>query len=165
MKQQKNIQRLQNTSSKTLYNKFDIIAAYQIIGGLVGLVLASLSIYNSSGNSSILLLIAVGFYAFSIFCGILLFINREFGLKYSLINQLLQLFNFSFAGYAFEYISGISLSVGIDFSNSFNFNPSIGISTWHILINQDTGIKEANLNLVALLCVFFIQGLKEKINL
>lgn len=153
---------MQNNSSEDAYHKLDVIAAYQIIGGTIGLVLTGFSIYKSTDISWVLFLIAIGFYTFSIYCGVTLFMNKGTAIRYSLINQFLQLFSFSLLGYAFEYVSGLSLFIGIDFANSLNFKSSISISTWHILVNDDSGISEINFNLVALFIIIFIVQLKKK---
>ena len=154
---------LQSSTKKTL-TKFDIIATYQIIGGLLGVVFQILLLLNSDISRALLFFtfLAICLYSFSIYCGILFFINHESWIRFSLLNQFLQIFNFSLLGFGFEYVSGISQCVGIDFTTSFNLRFNFTISSWHILINGDTEINELNINLIAFYIIILIEQYKKK---
>ena len=157
---------MENNFSKERISKFNALGIYQIAGGIIGL---GLTIWIISGLTTItgllllLLLIAIGLYSYSIYCGILLLKKKKSGLEHSLINQFLQLVNFSIFGFVFQYISGVFLSMDFDLTNSLNFTFNIGISSWQITINGDTEPLIINFNFVALLLILFIEKLKREI--
>lgn len=152
---------------KSTITKPDILGGYQIIGGLFGLGL-TIVMATKLGPINIfiilLLLFAFVLYGYSIFCGILILSNPIKGLKYSRINQFLQIFNFYISGYGFQYISGIFISLGIDLTNSFNLKFNLGTSTWQIAFNQDSEVSILNINFVALFILIFIDRQIKKIH-
>lgn len=143
-----------------------ILSYYQIAGGIIGLCLTAWLITTTSNFHWLLLLIfliIILLYAFSVYCGLILLKNYEGGLKYSKINQLLQVISFSFLGYTFQYASGVHFYIGIDMSESFIFRFNLGISSWQININQDASVIIINLNLIALFLIMFIDKTVGKI--
>ena len=80
-----------------------------------------------------------------------------------IINQYLQVINFSISGFAFKYISGVYFSTGLDLTNSLKFKFNLGISEWQIYINSDSEVILINLKFVALFLIVFIDKLKKKI--
>ena len=158
---------MEHTISKETIAKFNALGWYQIVGGIIGL---GLTIWIISGLTTIigplllLLLIATGLYGYSIYCGSLLLKRKESGLSHSLINQFLQLVNFSISGFVFQYISGVYLSMGVDLTNSFNFTFNVGVSSWQLAINSDSESLVFNFNFVALFLILWIGKLRRKIN-
>ncbi len=158
---------MENNLKKDTVSKLKALGIYQIAGGVVGLLLTIWSILNLAAISALLiliLLIAVILYSYSVYCGILLVKNKIAGLKHSLINQFLQVINFVISGFAFKYISGVFLTVGIDLTDSFYFLFNIGISSWQISLFDDSEPFLINFNLVALFLILFIEKLKRKID-
>jgi hypothetical protein len=154
-----------NSSSDTDL-KIRVLGIYQIAGGILGIGLTMwlcLRIDSISGPILFLLLIAFGLYCYSIYCGILLLKKKNYGLKHALINQFLQLLNFTIFGFSFKYISGAFLSIGLDLTTSVQMQFRLGISTWQITVNDNPELFEINLNLVALFLIIFIDRLKRKI--
>ena len=158
---------MENNFTKDTASKLKVLGIYQIAGGIIGLLLTFWIIAGLTAFSGLLLLvvlIAIGLYSYSIYCGTLLLKNKILGLRHSSINQFLQLINLIIAGFAFQYISGVFLTIGLDLTNSFNFIFNIGISSWQININGDTEPLILNFNLVALFLILFIENLKNKIS-
>ena len=157
-----------DTNLKELKPKIKALSIYQIAGGCIGLLITMWIMLWYPGSIKGLVLIffsvAVSLYSYSIYCGIMLLKNYKWGLKHSLINQILQVVNFSIFGYAFQYIAGAYLAVGIDLTGSFNIKLNAGISTWQIVFNDDEQLLYVNLNLVALSLVLFIEKLKTRID-
>jgi hypothetical protein len=156
-----------NNFAKDTSSKMKALGIYQIAGGIIGLLLTFWIIAGLTAFPGLLLIIlsvAIGLYSHSIYCGALLLKNKISGLGHSLINQFFQLMNFIVAGFAFQFISGVFLTIGLDLTDSFNFTFNIGISTWQININGDTEPLMVNFNLVALFLILFIEKLKKKIN-
>lgn len=144
---------------KIEFTKNNLVALYQIIGGIFGIFLSYRLCRNiQEFNTLILTLIIIAFllYAYSIICGILIFKNLVQGLRYSRINQFLQIFNFVIFGYGFQYISGLFIEIGIDLTNSFQLQLNFGTSTWQFMINQDSSVSVINFNLFALFLLIYI---------
>jgi len=133
---------------------------YQIIGGIFG-ILSVLYVIIILPHISRLLysvyLFFLLFYGYSIFCGTLCLNKTRKALTYSLINQYLQLISIALLGYAFSYISGVYISVGIDLSKSIEATFDFGISKGEILFNSEPNRLELKLNLVALGLIYWIE--------
>ena len=158
---------MENNFTKDTVSKLKALGIYQIAGGIIGLLLVFWIIAGLTTFSALLLLIlaiAIVLYCYSIYCEILLLKNKISGLKHSLINQSFQLMNFAIAGFAFQYVSGAFLTIGLDLTNSFNFIFNVGISSWQININGDPEPFTINFNLVALFLIIFIEKLKKKVS-
>ena len=116
------------TISKNTRLKIKAVAAYQIVFGLWGIVL-TLQLMFARAYNPLILMVNMGIiilYAYSIFCGILLFRKHPASLTYSLINQYLQLVGFSIMGYAFRYVAGIFLIVAADVTHGFVLHFNLG---------------------------------------
>lgn len=155
-------------SDSTIKFKSDIfkIGLYQIIGGGIGaiIILISLIMITPSTELEILVFfIMFGFFVYSIFCGTLCLYAKETALRHSLINQFLQVLGFAMFGYAFNYVAGLYLTIGLDFSNSFDIKFGAGISKFDFNINRETERTEMNFNLVAFGLIFWIDKLMHKI--
>lgn len=157
---------MENNLTKDTVSKLKGLGIYQIAGGIIGLLLTVWSVLNLPGIAGILLLIiliAVTLYAYSIYCGILLLKKKAIGLKFSFVNQCLQLVSISAFGFAFKYVSGIVLAVGIDLTESFYFIFDAGVSSWQISIYGDTAPFIISFNFVAVFILLFIDRLKRTI--
>jgi hypothetical protein len=152
--------------SKDISDKLKGLGIYQIIGGVIGLFITIKLILEQETFPILLLvlfLIPIVLYAYSIYCGILMLKLNEKGLFHSLINQYLQLINFSILGYMFQFVSGLYLSTGIDLTNLLKFKFNLGISSWQIIFNGEDENASISINLVALFLIIFIDKIKMKI--
>ncbi len=163
-------QLLKIKSARLINSNTNLIALYQIFGGLfgVGLFVYLLSIsYHRQAIPTLFLLaiylFAIGTFCFSIYAGIQIFKNLKSGLIYSWINQVVQIFFFSISGYGFQYVSGVFVSIGIDLSDSLLFTFNLGTSKWQIIFNQDPTKVNIEINLVALVLILFIDKQLKKI--
>lgn len=148
--------------------KLDFLSIYQMFGGLIGIVfLIYLFFQIDEINVAYIFVLGFGFvlYIFSFAAGLFLFQRKPYGLKFSLLNQLLQIIGFSFWGFGFEYVAGLSFSVFLKYTDSFDFTTTFGLSNWHILINGDSQIREISINLVALFLVFVILKRQKEYNM
>jgi hypothetical protein len=149
--------------SKKITTRLTVLGIYQVIGGIAGLGLLVWLILKLNTIPDVflpLLISAFALYFYSIYCGYLLLKKKKSGLKHSLINQCLQLISFAIAGYAFQYFSGIYLTIGIDITQSFLVNFGFGVSSWQTDINTDSRLLQVNFNLVAFCLVIFITRIK-----
>ncbi|MCX2739317.1 hypothetical protein [Pontibacter anaerobius] len=142
------------------------MAIYQILGGLLGLVLTILVMLNGDITVTQQVLrmgvFAGLLYVFSILCGRVLFRNRKRGLRLSLVNQVLQVLYFSFGSISFQYVAGLRVGIGMDLVGSWIFKFRIALSSFHFSIETDLGQKYIGINLVALFLIFWIERLQEK---
>jgi hypothetical protein len=154
--------------SKKSAIKLKVLAWYQIVGGITGLLLTIWLIAHTgqiNGLMLLILLFATGLYGFSIYCGRLLMTTKYLtGFKLSLINQAIQILQFAMLGYAFWYASGLMFTLGIKVNNGFTFTFDFGLfSTYQIsLATGETEFKLA-INLVAIYAIYFIQNLRSTI--
>jgi hypothetical protein len=142
-----------------LQPKLNALSIYQIIGGLIGLGSIAYLIATTDPLPILLLPIlsfAVVLYGYSIYCGIVLSKRSLPGLKYSKINQLLQVVHFTLFGYSFQYVSGVHFSPGLDLTKFLNFKLNLSLSTWQININTGEPDMLISLNVVALFLIVFI---------
>lgn len=148
--------------------KIDFLSGYQIVGGLIGIFLTLYWFYNADEVKSafyLLIILQLLMYLFSFTCGVLLFKGNNYAIRLSLINQMLQIVGFSCLGYGFEYVAGASFDVFIGYTDGITCTSGFGLSNWHLLINNDTGIKEISINFIAVSFVWYILKLKSKLKL
>ena len=152
----------------TTKTKSDIskIGWYQIIGGGIGILIILYALFTSTQFSAL----SISFYvfsfflfAYSIFCGILCLQSKNAALTHSLINQFLQLISFAFFGFAFSYVAGLYISVGLDLSKSIDVTFNFGISKLDFNINNERDRADINFNLVAFGLIYWIDKLIKKI--
>ena len=151
--------------SKAAKIRLRILAWYQIAGGIGGLAVTFWLIFRIGQVNSLMILIilfALGLYAFSIYSGWLLLTDRRNkGLRLTIINQALQVFQFAMLGYGFLYASGLMLTLGIKVDNGFNFDFNFALtSTWNISVASSEKVFSIALNLVAIYFIYFTARLK-----
>ena len=134
-----------------------LLAFYQIGGGLIGFLLSYWVVSDLSKKLPTYLyfefLLFFILYIFSISTGIVLVKNPIVGLKYSIINQLIQVFYISLKHFRFQFSSGLSIYIGTDF---LHFKYDVTFATWQIMypINGNYMIE---VNLVSILLIIVIQ--------
>ncbi|MEZ2337192.1 hypothetical protein [Mucilaginibacter sp. RCC_168] len=156
------------TSSRSKL-KLKILGWYQIVGGIVGLLITIwllAHIGQINGLILLLLLIVFGLYSFSIYCGRLLFTNYDKGLNLSVINQILQIAHFSMLGYAYQYVSGLVFEIGMSKKPGFNliFNFNFTNSTWQLSVGTSDRSFVLAINLVAIAWLYYIEKLRKTLN-
>ncbi|MEK8181250.1 hypothetical protein WMW71_12960 [Flavobacterium buctense] len=142
--------------------KIKILAIYQLLGGLTGFIgTFYLMLKVSSVNSVILLFL--GLYGFSIFCGYLL-LKKSYikGLNFSVINQLIQVLSFTICGFAYKFYSGLFLCLGLNLTTDTLITYNAGISTWNFKLNSESLNTELSVNIVALILINVIFNLRKK---
>ena len=112
---------MDNYLKKGIQSKIKGPAYYQIAGGILGICLTIWLIAKTvtiTGLFLLIILFALGLYAFTIYCGQqLLKGDPKKALTLSIINQCLQAISFTMFGYAYKYASGLFLSIGVDLTN------------------------------------------------
>lgn len=152
--------------SKSIGSDLIKLGLYQIIGGAVGALVIIWSILKTpllTGLTVLAYLFILLFFAYSIFCGIQCLTTKRNALRHSLINQILQVASFAILGFAFNYVAGIYLTVGLDLSHAFNFKMGIGISQFDFKFNSVSDRIEVDLNLVAFALIYWIDKMMKRV--
>ena len=142
------------------------LGLYQIAGGIVGIVIIIWGMYKTpllTGLSTLLFLFIILLFTYSIFCGTICLKTKENALAHSLANQFLQLIGFAIMGFAFKYIAGFYLSIGLNLTESVKFDVGADISTFAFNLNNEVERLEVDLNLIAFGLVFWIDNLMTKV--
>ncbi|SFF85843.1 hypothetical protein [Pontibacter chinhatensis] len=147
-------------------NQIKAIAIYQILGGVIGIALLVLVMFGGEVTVTQEVLrfsiLAGLLYIFSILCGRMLFRNPRKGLRLSLVNQVLQVVYFSIGAWAFQYVAGLRIGVGVDMVGGWIFKFRLALSSFHFSAGSDLGQKFVGVNLVALFLIFWLERLLEK---
>jgi hypothetical protein len=152
---------------KSIIQKLQALAIYQIIGGMLGLIITTVIIIQFPTFTPFIILlfaIALGLYIFSLLSGWLLWNQYTAGIQCSLINQYLQIMQFAIGGCAYTYISGGYFSLGFDLTYSYRLLVDFGlISTWQLKAFTGTPAVQLSFNFVAILLVVFLTHVKRDI--
>jgi len=155
------------TISKISLVKLKALGIYQIVFGILGVAftawLFEVRLY-SPGWMQFLYFVPFGLYAYSIYIGTRLFKEDFSALKYALINQYLQLIQFSIVGFGFSYLVGPFVSPGISLTNGFAITWGMGIMpAWNLQIANHSGDVIINCNVIALGLIIVIYKLQKKL--
>lgn len=152
---------------QTIDKKIKALGIYQIVGGIIGIIL----IIYFAGKASILNIpilkitfLFLALYSFSTYSGFLL-LNKNYtkGFNLSILNQVLQIISFSVLGFTFQYASGIYLSFGLNLTTDTLITYNSGLTAFNYKINSDPEVSAFSINIIALILINFLFNLKEKI--
>lgn len=153
-----------NHLPKGIIKNLKVLAIYQIIGGLLGLIIVTFRIIQIQTFTPfviLLLAIAFGLYIFSLLSGWLLWNQYTAGVQCSLINQYLQIVQFAIGGFAYMYVSGGHFSLGVDLTYSYQVLFNFGIfSTFQFEVFAQASTVQLSFNFVAILLVVFLTHVK-----
>lgn len=154
--------------SKSSKNKLRILAWYQIIGGLCGVLIFlwfSIQTDQVHGMLWVIFSIIQVLYCFSIYAGWLLLRDKLIlGLKLSIINQSFQIVALTFVRFTYLYVAGMELFITIDTANGFNLGIKYYLgSEATISFYQEEKPLFLGVNLVALILVGLIRKLHNTI--
>ena len=143
-----------------------MLGIYQIAGGMLGVAVV-IGLFNRSldsfdGALTLILSWVAILYIYSIYCGVLLIIGNRKGLNQTQINLYLQVISVFVYGFAFQYYSGIYLSVGVYLIHPLHFTTSWGLSTFRMNLAGKSDTILFNLNLVALGLILYTDKLIRK---
>ena len=153
-----------NHLPRSIVKKLQALAIYQIIGGLMGLIISIWAVIAFKTFTTIIILLFVigfGLYIFSLVSGWLLWNQYTAGIRSSLINQYLQIVQFTIAGWAYTYISGCYFSLGVDLTYAYKILIDFGlVSTWQLKAFTQGPEVQLSFNFVAILLVVFLTHVK-----
>lgn len=150
------------TSLTQVYGK--IIGLYQIFGSLIGFYYLIILIADgNSGDSIFRIVLYVPLIVFSILAGYDAFKYNSF--RWTLYNLLLQCVQFKLYGFAFYYISGLYVGVGVLFPNDVYFDFSLLESVFFFQFNSPGGQDVFGFNLISILFVIVTLHFMKKLDL
>jgi len=158
---------MENILNNDIKSKIKGLAIYQIAGGIIGIGLTIWLIAQTvtiTGLVILVFILAAGLYSFSIYCGKQLIKGKiKSGLRLSTINQALQVINFAVLGFAFKFVAGVILFVGIDYTNDFNIIFNFSLSEFQFNINSHNELVTVGFNVVAIFLIYLIDKLQQEI--
>ena len=136
-----------------------IISWLQIVGGVTGLGLVAYLLLNTgtiNGPVLLIFLTGLGLFSYSIYSGkrLLTDDNKKTGIILSIINQALQIVQWSMFGYAFVYSAGAELTIGLQ-ETTFKFNISALLSSFQMSIKSDSEFL-FKINVIAILVIYVL---------
>ncbi|WP_347157220.1 hypothetical protein [Pontibacter chitinilyticus] len=159
--------RPQPVSDQKIQNQLKVLAIYQLTGGVLGIVLTLWVMFRGelvvTQEVLRIALFAAALYVFSMLCGRMLFRNLKRGLTLSILNQVLQVVYVAFGSDAFQYVAGLRVGVGFDMVGSWTLKFRLAVSSFQFLIGTDTGQRFIGVNLLALLLIFWMERLLERV--
>jgi hypothetical protein len=75
----------------------------------------------------------------------------------------LQVIGVALLGFAFQYIAGVYLSVGLDLTNDIKITFGAGVSTFDCNVNKHHDRLEVNFNVVAFALIYWIDQLMKRL--
>lgn len=157
---------MEKPTSNQVQSHISKLGYYQVIGGALGIILLFLTALQNDSFTILVVFIYLfmcSAFVYSVLCGMLCLKKKEKALKFSLINQILQLVGFAVLGYAFQYAAGVYLTVGVDLTKSVNMDLGFGISKFNFNFNHEKEKLEFDFNLVALVLIYWIDKLMNKV--
>ncbi|WP_338765133.1 hypothetical protein WAF17_01020 [Bernardetia sp. ABR2-2B] len=155
--------------NKNIKAQIQVLAYYQILGGVMGIGLIVWLGFQSNIFLSLgllILLFVIGLYSFSIYCGynLLNYTNRE-SFRLSAINQALQILSFMLLGFSYKYIAGVEFAVGVNLTNEalFTFDFSFFTSEFQMNLNTEKETTKIAINIIPILIMYFIGKLEQKV--
>lgn len=146
-------------------DKLKYIGWYQLLGGVLGFGLTIWLIIKTdlmSGLTVLIMLLALGLYVYSVYCGTLLIKNKRNGIKLTIINQILQIFYVSLFGVTYQYYSGVHLSFGIDYTTDFLLKFDFSLSGFDLSYDPKGENVIVMINIVPIILIGFLEKLKIK---
>ena len=145
---------------KNCYQRIEYLGYYEIIGGIFGISLVFLSVYdklNSDGFFIFSLLLFVTLCGISIYSGILL-IQKKYlkGLNLSFLAQATQVISFVLFGYIFDFAIGIYFRITTELTNDTIVGLDFGFANWNLSLSANPDIIELNINVVAIILLLLI---------
>lgn len=151
---------------KNFKNWIKFLGVYQIAGGIVGIILIAYDfvfIAEIPTNEYYLSPLALVLFGFSIYSGnLLLALKYSEGLKFSLINQIIQTIGFSIAGIMYVFGSGVFLSIGLDLTDDLMVEFLLWTSNIEIGVLGDKSQLMVSFNVVAIYLVFRVLNLRKQ---
>ena len=157
---------MESSGRQKFKSEFKILGIYQLIGGILGLLILLYSIYDTGIRAvpMLFLFLAISlFFVYSIICGVLCLKSHDLALTLSYVNQIIQLIGIGLGGYLYNYAAGVYFSLKFDFTDISSLNFNFGISKMELQFNRDISFNMLEINFVAIFLIIWIDKLQRKI--
>ena len=146
-----------------------IIAAYEIIGGAIGLGIVSFLAASMLGEPAIIVicLFFALLFILSIYAGVLLWRKDIRGIDLSIIAQIPQILHLTIPGlFSYSFVSGLSFPLIIEIESakgsiSFDFSLEFG-SSFDFQSRPSEGVSGIGINLIPMAAIIYLYGLRTK---
>lgn len=138
------------------------VGLFQIIGGVIGIIIIAISL-TTQPTSLLTFLTSFSIFAFSIFAGWQAYILKENSLKWTTINQSLQIFSVIIGHFGYLYVSGVCIDATFDFSNGVNLGMSFKLSHFSFEITGNKKQYFVGINLIAVYIIYKIEKIKTEV--
>ena len=147
-------------------NKLFLLGAYQIGGGIYGVIMTLFLLADFQYfiiGKILIAIFGIALFLFSVFCGYLL-IKRQFlkGLNLSIYNTAFQVIGFGVAGYHFKYVSGFFAGITLDLTRDIYAGIGFDFSIIDLALGSSSESLYLTINVLAILILGFIFKMKEK---
>lgn len=153
-----------NKDQKTILNS---IGYYQIIGGItaIGFAIYQLSQTNVINQTiAILSIFCLAVSALSVYSGQLLVKGKHNkGLQFSLLSQVLQIFNFTLSGITLKFVAGIMLSLGISYTDTLKVISGFSLAENTLSFDASDNSVILSINIVSLFFVYMVDKVQNDI--
>lgn len=154
--------------NKKLYNKVNIIGIYQIIGGIMGLLLVAYTLFISESDAFWTLglwpVFPVMLFVASVYAGIMLLKHQLHSVWISRIVQLLQLPVISTSAFVYEYIAGALIGGGIHFGVEQQLIFNVSLPDFYLSFNNDIEGTQIFLNVLPLFILYQLRKTGKQLN-
>tara|TARA_R100000789_G_C3012903_1_gene151774 strand:+ start:766 stop:1338 length:573 start_codon:yes stop_codon:yes gene_type:complete len=144
------------------------IGILEIVGGTTGLGLIIWLIFQGTETNTfvfLILLIAIGFYVYSIYAGLKLFKKREKGILHSRILQCLQIIAISTGGFTYLMTSGGYFFLGYNLTKgSINFSFALIASKFQLNILSQGESQFISINMMSIIVLLLLEKALKNIN-
>jgi hypothetical protein len=143
------------------------IGWYQILGGIFGLcwVIYLLIQTGTLTGAGLLLTVFISLlFSFGIYCGNFLRKADIRGLKLSIWNQALQVLQIGFGAFVFEFYSGIRLSFGFEWLETFLPDGRLSLSGFSLQYNpENNSLLSFWINIIPIIIIYLIDRIEKDI--
>ncbi|MCD2259145.1 hypothetical protein [Psychroserpens luteolus] len=152
---------------KKIYSRIEYLGYYEIIGGILGILLILLSVYDKLNSNSFFifsLFLFLTLCGISIYSGILLIRKKHLkGLRFSVFTQALQIISFALFGYIFDFAIGLYLRITLELTSNSIIGLDFGFANWNLSRNANPDLVEINFNIIGIILLLFITNSIDRI--
>jgi uncharacterized membrane protein len=150
---------------KKVYKHIEYLGYYEIIAGIIGILIMILSNYDKLSTNGFYLFslsVFLGLCGFSIYSGLLLIRQKYLrGINCSIFLQVIQIVSFAILGYIFDFAIGFYIRCTIELTNDSIVGFDFGFTNWNLARNANSDLLEINFNIVAIILLSIIFKFKE----
>jgi hypothetical protein len=141
-----------------------IVGLYQIIGGLIGLIMIIITSFSTpSDNLPYLIIPGLLLFGFSIYVGKQTYMQRKNYLNLTIINQILQIVGVYIDSFGFEYVSGLGLYFTVDMTNQLLIGVNTNLSKLNYSLNYSHEKYFFSFNIIAVLIIYYLEKMRSSL--